>query len=156
MGPRHLSWLIAGGLVVAAGLAWLAFGDLAVQTLFIGERVDENIPVFAPAEPCQPHRGQRPLIPHSEPAQSGPATETSGGTSAKDAAAPAATASSTPRTAAPPATTAPSRAGQVVTLAEGTFVSGDHPTSGRALVLNDGSARGSYTSRTSRRTTGRT
>lgn len=32
-------------------------------------------------------------------------------------------------------------------MAEGAFVSRDHPTSGRALVLNDGSAPGSYASK---------
>ena len=124
---RNWAWLCAGGVVVAAGLAWLAFGYFAVHTLFIDERVDEAAPVFA----------------------SGADTAIAPATTAPVATAPVATAPATtvpattaPATTAPvataPTTTAPPQQAQVATVAEGTFISRDHPTSGRALVLNDG------------------
>ena len=43
---RRWKLLLAGGVVVAAGLAWLAFGYFGVHTLFIDDKVDEAGPVF--------------------------------------------------------------------------------------------------------------
>ena len=43
---RRIRWL-AGGLVVAAGAAWVAFGWFGVHLLFVDESVDEAAPVFS-------------------------------------------------------------------------------------------------------------
>lgn len=97
--------------------AWLAFGFFGVHTLFIDERVDEAAPTFEPAP------GDRP-----EPATA----------DAMDAAMDAAMeAEGVPERVE---STEPAPAMPTVVVA-GAFTGRSHPTSGRAVVLTDGSDR---------------
>lgn len=131
---RNPKYSIPGGIALLAGLAWLAFGFFGVHLLFVDDEVSEPPPVFAAA-----------------PTQSVPAP-TNVATTASTSLVPTGpvlttTPTSTPQTSTPPtspsATTAPvvpiTTAPAVVTEYSGTFVGRDHPTSGNALVLGDGS-----------------
>lgn len=117
VGPSHRSrrrwWLAAGGIVVAALVAWLAFGYFGVQAAFIDDEVDQAGPVFDSGA--------------SADAETTPTTappESSAGGAGSEADAPA----------TPPTTAAPT----VQVLAQGSFVPRDHPASGTASVLGDG------------------
>jgi len=118
--PAHRSrrrWYLAtGGVVVAALVAWLAFGYFGVQAAFIDDEVDQAGPVFdsgASADAAE------------APATTAPTDPSVGGAGAG----PDADARSTPPTTAAPT---------VQVLAQGSFVPRDHPASGTASVLGDG------------------
>jgi hypothetical protein len=100
-------------VIVTAGLAWLAFGFFGVHLLFVDDRVDEAAPVFA---------------------ESGP---TSSDAASLPTAVPNTVVTPSPVPAAPSAT-APPAPPPIVTEFEGTFVARDHPTSGTAVVLGNG------------------
>ena len=126
---------IVGGLVALVFVGWLAFGFFGVQTLFTNEVVDEAGPVFGStaAEPdanASATTGAEAAddeMADSEMAES----ESSEGETESVAA-------STPATEDEPATT--TTAPQIVTLVSGDFIDRDHPTSGVASVLTDGSS----------------
>lgn len=108
---RRRWYLVTGGVVAAAVVAWLAFGYFGVQTAFTDDEVDEAGPVF------------------------------DSGANADEAAAPTATtvgegdeAAGQDAPATPPTTAAPA----VQVVAEGSFVPRSHPASGTATVLGDG------------------
>ncbi len=111
---RNPKYSVPAGIALVAGLAWLAFGFFGVHLLLVDEEVSEPPPAFA-ASSTQPVA---------------PATI--------EATVPVPTATTAPTASpptSPPGTTAPA----IVTEFSGTFVGRDHPTSGDALVLGDGS-----------------
>lgn len=119
---RHPVLAIAGLVVSLTAAAALAFGYFGVHTLFTDERVEEAAPVFdaAPAGPTTTAVSTPPTtslpdqsLPDSAPSSSG----------------------LPPETPVPPSSAA---AGVVVTEHEGAFVSRDHPTTGQAVVLGNG------------------
>lgn len=117
-----------GATTVLAALAWLAFGFFGVHTLFVDNVVDEAGPVFdaAPAE--------------AAPAATAATTPPSSTVATGDTSAPEddtdVTSTTTPE--APATTPAEPAAAEIVTEYLGTFESDAHPTSGRALVLGNG------------------
>lgn len=123
-------------MVLLAGLAWLAFGYFGVHTLFVDDVVSEAAPVFdAPAPTSTSQPGTAPADPIAEDGS----TEREPAAAAPSAAVPPATAPPTtaPPATAPPATAAP--ADEVVVEYEGGFVGESrYDTSGRAVVLGNG------------------
>jgi hypothetical protein len=113
---RHHRWRLGAVVVAAAGLAWLAFGFFGVHTLFTDEHVSEALPTFTP-DPAAPR-----------PAVDVPVTAPVTGQELLP------TVASTEDDAG-----AGSAEPGIVAEYTGGFVSGAHPTSGRALVLGNGS-----------------
>lgn len=119
---RHPTLAIAGLVVSLTASASLAFGYFEVHTLFTDERVEEAAPVFdaspggptptAVSTPPTPSLSD-PSLPDPAPSSSGLPSEVSGSSSS-------------------PAV------GVVVTEHEGAFVSRNHPTTGQAVVLGNG------------------
>ena len=101
--------LVAGAAVVAV----LAFGVFGVQALFIDDEVDEAGPTF--------RSGATSTQPTTTPPQDAPGTSAPAGP--------------TPQSDAETTTTAP----VVVEAARGSFAPGEHPGSGTAVLLTDGS-----------------
>lgn len=105
------SLIIVGGTVLIAIVAYLAIGVFGVHTLFIDDEVAEANPFDSVAEPNSAATSEVT----ADPADADP----------------------------PPAdepmeeTTEP--AAEVVTITTGTFVDGDHPTSGTGFTISDGS-----------------
>jgi hypothetical protein len=127
-------------VVVTAGLAWLAFGFFGVHLLFVDDRVDEAAPVFAESGPTSADAASLPtagpntvVTPSPEPA----APSTAAPTNVTEPPAPADTAVATSTASTPPPPPPPTPP-PIVTEFEGTFVSRDHPTSGTAVVLGNG------------------
>ena len=123
-----------GAVVLAAIVAWLAFGIFGIQTLFIDDEVSEANP-FATTEVV----GEATTSDAAEPAAAetdAPAAE----------AAEAATDAAEPAAAAPAAEEAEEAAEvaqepatpQIVTLGSGMLIDHDHPGTGTANVLTDG------------------
>ncbi|HMQ27157.1 MAG TPA: DM13 domain-containing protein [Acidimicrobiales bacterium] len=110
---RRRWYLAAGGIAVAALVAWLAFGYFGVQAAFIDDEVDQAGPVFDSGASADTE-----TTPTTAP------PESSAGGAGSEADAPA----------TPPTTAAPT----VQVLAQGSFVPRDHPASGTASVLGDG------------------
>ena len=113
------------GVALVAGLAWLAFGYFGVHLLFVDDVVAEAVPTFEQ--------------PAATPTTSTPTTSPTT-VEAIEVAAPVA--DTVPDTApdfvpdtAPPA--APAVA-EIVVEVSGSFIDGDHPTSGVASVLGNG------------------
>jgi hypothetical protein len=119
---RHPILAIAGFVVTLTALATIAFGYFGVHTLFTDERVDEATPEFDAA----------PAVPASTAVSTPPATPPPA-TSLPD---PVPSSSTLPSEA--PVTSSPPAVGVVVTEHEGAFVSRDHPTTGQAVVLGNG------------------
>ncbi len=111
------------GLVVAGALAWMAFGFFGVHKLFVDENVVEALPSFE--------------APTATTATTPTTTTLEVVTTSTEAVAPASTAVATTVPATTPSTTPPTPA--IVTEFVGSFVSREHETSGRAIVLGDGS-----------------
>jgi hypothetical protein len=112
---RHRRYAIPGAIVVLAGVAWLAFGYFAVHLLFVDDEVSEPPPVFEVDTTSTP--------PPVAPAATDPPATVDAVTTAAPA-----TTTVTPSTTMPP----------IVTEYRGAFVSRNHPTSGDALVLGNG------------------
>lgn len=109
--------LIGGGLVSAAVIAFLAFGVFGVHTLFIDEEVSEANPfattASTEAEPAD-----------NEPDSTEPDSEDDSGV----------TPVPEPIDDEPVESSEP----EILTVTTGSFVDGDHPTSGTALTITDG------------------
>ena len=121
---RNLKVIVPVGVVLAIGVAVVAFGVFGVQTLFIDDTVDESGPVFDSGV------GVNEASP--------PATAVVEEPRATVGDTPEVTVAETPAETVPPST-APA-APQIVTLSQGSFVArGRYSGAGTALVLNDGS-----------------
>ena len=122
----HLKIVIPVGLALVVGVAYLAFGVFAIQTLFIDDKVDEAGPVFDSGVGADVATDVA-AVDTTEPAETPAAdsdeepTEISAPLSTD---APAATEATTP---------------EIITLAEGSFISRSHDSEGIAKVLTDGS-----------------
>lgn len=101
-------WLLPALVAGAAVVAFLAFGVFGVHTLFIDEEVSEAAPVFATETTSE--SGSDSATAEDESTDEAMEEESTDGAAA-----------SGPTTAA-----------------AGTFVDGDHPTAGSAVVLTDG------------------
>ena len=108
------SLLIVGGAVLFAIVAYLAIGVFGVHTLFIDDEVAEANPFDAVVETSPPQVSDSTT---PEPAD--------------------AISSSTDQ--AIDETVEPERVAEVVTVTTGTFVDGEHPTSGTGFTITDGS-----------------
>ena len=111
------------GIGVLALLAWVVFGFFGAHLLFVDDEVDEALPTF-----------DTPAAAATAPAAADSPTVT-------DAPAPADVTVSTD-VAAEATTSVPAPVASdpiVVTEASGSFVSREHETTGRAVVLGDGS-----------------
>ncbi len=126
---RNTKVSIPLGIGVLALLAWVVFGVFGAHLLFVDDEVDEALPTF------------------DTPAAAAPAPTVTGAPTATDSPVSAdVTVTTDVTTEAPEATTvvpAPTAATAsqpvVVTEVAGSFVSREHETTGRALVLGDGS-----------------
>lgn len=117
--------VIGTGLVFTAIVAILAFAVFEVQTLFIDEEVDEANPFTVNAS--------------AEAEGSGPPADDPDTT--EDGAAPDAATTSEPVPNEEEETaeeTVEETVDVVTTVTSGTFIDGDHPTSGTALTITDG------------------
>jgi hypothetical protein len=129
----------SGAVALLGALAWLAFGFFGVHTLFIDEQVSEAAPVFDAPAPAPVTPAAQPDAPDTSdtftlPANVWPAETDPPGQGEGVAAPPVTTAPAAPATQ--PA--APAAPGEIATEFAGDFRSLDHPTSGRAVVLGNG------------------
>ncbi len=116
-------WVLPSGLAAAALIGWLAFGYFGIHTLFIDDRVDEAAPVF-----------------DSGAGASGPASDEISEPLAESTTERAADVDMPEEQGVNESEPAMADDGiEVATLVEGSFVDRSHPTSGRAVVLGDGS-----------------
>ena len=116
------NWKIAlpAGVLVLAGLYWLAFSFFGIQTLFTDDKVAEVGPEFDSGAGA-PDGGEGDVtLDDDMPADERAEREQAVGESA---------AANDPM---------PSDAPEIVRLVEGTFVDRSHPGEGTAVVLNDG------------------
>lgn len=118
---RNPKYSIPAALVVLGGLAWLAFGFFAVHLLWVDDRVDEAVPVFA-----------APAVESTTPLETGPPRTTSQTVPVES-----------PQTTTAPAISTPVPSTQaeqpeIVVEHSGSFVSRNHATSGTATVLGNG------------------
>jgi len=134
--------VLVSAAIVGTGLAWLAFGYFGVHLLFIDDRVDEAPPVFAEGAlqstaPTMVAPATTPPVlatttpVHATapaPADITPIESTAASTTTTTAATTSVQASPTP----------PSTQPAVATEFHGAFESRNHPTSGNALVLGNG------------------
>lgn len=112
-------------VALAAGLAWLAFGFFGVHLLIVDDEVSEPPPVFAATE-TQATTTTATTPPSTAPTEPGVdvAPDTVPATAPQPTTAPVAPVATTPA---------------IVTEYAGSFVGRNHPTSGTAIVLGDGS-----------------
>lgn len=116
IGMRNMSKpvVIAGGVVVSVILAVLAFGVFGVHTLFIDKEVNDANPF------------ETALVEGEEVSNDSASTPPTTTIETPD--------SEVEDVEATPGSTAP----EVVTVTAGVFVDGDHPTSGTAATITDG------------------
>ncbi len=120
--PNRRPLLIGGAVAALVVVGVLAFGVFGVHTLFIDEEVSEAAPTFTAAPVTDaPDATPEAGAPDADSTDGGPTADAGAGGESTE---PAAEAEVVPTTAA-----------------TGSFVDGDHPTSGTANVLTDGSAR---------------
>jgi hypothetical protein len=104
-----------------AGLAWLAFGYFGLHTLFVDDVVSEAAPVFdGPSSITDPDLTSIPTVPSADTTARGPEEPTGSEIGST-----------------PPSPVAPTEPAVRTELA-GSFVADAHPTSGRAVVLGNG------------------
>jgi hypothetical protein len=128
--------IVLPGLLGLAGLLWLAFGFFGVHLLLTEERVDEAPPVFeAAAAAVDPAEPVDPMVDTTVD----PSSDDLAGAALEPMADATTEPMATTTAPEPAATTAP--APTVMTEFTGTFVSREHPTSGQAIVLGNGSGR---------------
>jgi hypothetical protein len=132
---RNPRIVLPGAAVVLAAAAWLAFGYFAVHLLWVDDKVDEALPTFDATATTSPltTSPQTTLAVTSLPVTA-PVETSAPPTGAPNTAPPI----TPPPLTTPPLTTPPSTVAAIVEEASGTFVSLDHDTSGRAVVLGNG------------------
>lgn len=118
---RHWKWIVPAGAAAIVGVAWLAFGYFGIHTLFIDDEVNEAGPVFA-----------------SGAGASGLATDEISDELADEMNRVADETDMPPEVEIDETMPAMDDAPEVLTIFEGSFVDRSHPTSGQAVVLNDG------------------
>lgn len=121
--------IVLPGLLGLAGVLWLAFGFFGVHLLLTEDRVDEAPPVFeAAAAAVDPAATVDTMV------------DTTVDTSSDDLAGAGTEPMADAATEPMPATTGPDPATATTPTTEfsGTFVSREHPTTGRAIVLGNG------------------
>ncbi len=123
---RNPKFSIPAGVVVLGGLAWLAFGFFGVHLLFVDDTIAEAPPVFAATEARATTAIGSATTPSPPAATDPPVTIAPG--AAPSTSAPATTVPVAPAAAQP----------EIVTEYVGSFVGRNHPTSGNAVVLGDG------------------
>jgi hypothetical protein len=123
---RNYRFSVPLGLGVLAALAWVVFGYFGAHLLFVDDKVNEAQPTFATTAPTSP--------PSTTVASTTTIPRSAVDTTIAVTIAPVTTVApiTVPPTTVPPAPV-------IVTEAFGTFVSRDHDTVGRAVVLGDGS-----------------
>jgi hypothetical protein len=117
----------SGAVALVGALAWLAFGFFGVHTAFIDDQVSEAAPVFdvpaaAPVSPAA-------LPANASPAEADPPAEIQ---------APAAPAAPATQPTAPTTPTEAAEPAEIVTEFAGEFRTIDKETTGRAIVLGNG------------------
>lgn len=115
---HNRSVLIAGAAAFLAVVAYLAIGVFGVHTLFIDDVVDEANPFDVPTESDVPTETSDSVASTIESAAEDPPDPDQATTS----------------------TTTPEPVAEVITVTTGSFVDGDHPTSGTGFTITDGSA----------------
>ncbi len=141
---RNYKASVPAAFVLVIALAWVAFGYFGVHKLWVDDKVNEAAPVFDNAPLTASVESPSTVLPTTTvdpaPAATVPVATTAG--PAALAPAPATTVPAPVTTVPPPATTvAPpvaTVAPQPVVEASGSFVSRNHPTSGNAIVLGQG------------------
>lgn len=141
---RNYKASVPAAFVLVIALAWVAFGYFGVHKLWVDDKVNEAAPVFDSAPLTASAESPSTVLPTTTvdpaPAATVPVATTAG--PAALAPAPATTVPAPVTTVPPPATTvAPpvaTVAPQPVVEASGSFVSRNHPTSGNAIVLGQG------------------
>lgn len=118
---ENLQTAVPVALILAAGVAYLAFGVFGIHTLFIDDKVNEDTPVFASGANASG-------LPSD--AVDDQATDDMN-EFMEDDGTPIEVVTSEPMPEMPVA--------EVVTVVQGSFVPRSHPASGVAKVLNDGS-----------------
>jgi hypothetical protein len=116
-------WVLPSGLAAAALIGWLAFGYFGIHTLFIDDRVDEAAPVFDSGAGVSELAGDQISESLAEPITERAAEVDMPDESGVNESEPAMS----------------DDALEATILVEGSFVDRSHPTSGRAVVLGDGS-----------------
>jgi hypothetical protein len=123
-----------GAAALVAALAWLAFGFFGIHTLVIDDEVSEAAPVFdTPAAVAD--------VPAADASSAGaapPTTAPPAAAPADDAPAADDSPSEAPAAASPAAEAPAATPGEVVTEFAGEFRTIDKDTSGRAIVLGNG------------------
>jgi hypothetical protein len=120
---RNARFAIPAAVVIVGALAWLAFGFFGVHLLFVDDEVSEAPPVFAASGTSV--TASPTTAPVTTPITSTVVAETS----------PPPTVTVAPEQEPIPTAAEPA----IVTEYSGSFVGRDHPTSGSAIVLGDGS-----------------
>lgn len=134
---RNIKVVAPLGVIGAIVVGYLAIAVFGVHTLFIDDRVDEAGPVFASGAslddgtPGTADSADKPDATDGDDpvATVPPAEATDSGAAPEPVDADPATETTTTTTAAP----------DIITLVAGTFIDRDHPSSGVASVLTDGS-----------------
>ncbi len=139
-----------GGLVVVATVGYLVFSVFGVHTLFIDDVVSEDGPVFSSGATATTAAASDDVVSTTVATEANPTDDATVDETPADGATVDPAADETPAdgaTADEPAAEVPTTedpdavaAGEVVTLASGSFIGRDHNAVGTLVVLSDGSA----------------
>ncbi len=125
---KNRSLLVGGGLVVAAVIAWLAFGFFGIQSAFLDNEVSEGGPTFTAA--TEPTDDEQDAVAATEEFQ----------VAMEQAQESASAVGETQADAEEEMAEQSGSSGEIVTLYEATFAGESRYTiDGQAIVLNDGS-----------------
>lgn len=141
---RNYRASVPASVVLLIALAWVAFGYFGVHKVWVDDKVNEAAPVFDSVPPTASAESRGTEVPTTA-VDTVPTTTIPVATTVPAAAlapAPATTVPAPATTLSPPVTTVPPPAAivppQPVVEASGSFVSRNHPTSGNAIVLGQG------------------
>ena len=126
---RNLKWVAPTAVVVCGIGLWLIFGYFGFHTLFIDDKVDEDVPVFASgAGATEAPSGATTDAAADDPVEADTDPATDDGTTVAEL-------DESVDEAMPD-----SADDEIVVLYSGSFIDRSHPTDGIAEVLNDGTA----------------